>query len=780
MNTEVIQSGDLSVSSGNIPDTGQQLGQFLDRWINVLNGSLSAANTALTEVFNFDPYERFLTNLNIVDKIAKFSYFSGELEVMIMIVTPPNAYGIYVFSYMPYGTGALADTEVYKGGMDLGTDDIAVCFQNTHVVLNPAEATTAILKIPFVYDLEALKLPYNISVIMGLVHLYCISPLQNATGASAITSSYRVYIRAVPGYKLVTATNQMNRGPKSDMGGFSSNISSLGDLVAKAPVITPGQKVIAAGLKGAGTLLSMMGFTREQDSSNPMPVIQRTLTNIMNFDGHDARDVFALSASNTVTIDPRIGGSTNATDPASLDNLYPRWTFLRTVNWSSVDTVFSQLISIPVGPGVSYYDGAYYPSPAGYVGMGFAYWAGDMEYMIIIGGSQFHRGLLQISWDPEVVTASTDITQTTNNVIIDLKDSSSRIFKVGYTSNQPALKMSIAPHNTIAGNTNYFNGYLRIQVAGTLTSSIMPTAVTVMVLHRAGSNMKFGVPSSTFITEGVNKSIALNMAVAQMDRTKALGEAVHEVVSYDLTNNCGKVIPVVDFGFGEDFTSVRALAQKPSCVFSNQNISNQLPGIMLPHFLFGRQKLDSVGFPNCFQIMAEGSTGLNTYWTTFSWFGHISMMFVGVRGSVSVHVASFHEAEVSSFASFHPDEFYLLCQSQAITGFGNLYGTPPPTNNGAMFWPNSLISTLPNGGYAMLFPYYEKVKYITPYGNRLFSNTNLLVVAPTVQLGRTITFGMANGSRDFSVFYSGGPDIAFIQFRRTPRVYVVASPTAGS
>lgn len=90
-------------------------------------------------------------------------------------------------------------------------------------------------------------------------------------------------------------------------------------------------------------------------------------------------------------------------DPAALSSIFRRWTCYKIFSWAGSSASGTRLLHLDVTPGLAMlagatgdgtHDNVRFFSTAGYVGLPFNWWRGDMEIMVEPFGTPFHRGTL--------------------------------------------------------------------------------------------------------------------------------------------------------------------------------------------------------------------------------------------------------------------------------------------------------------------------------------------------------------------------------------------------
>jgi len=469
-----------------------------------------------------------------------------------------------------------------------------------------------------------------------------------------------------------------------------------------------------------------------------MTVKNRSVTNVANYEGDDPSEVAAFSQSCEISPDPTLAGSTSE-DICSFASLFSRWTLVKVFTWAQANTSGTDLGYIPVSPSYCMFtlgvapDGVLNPTTAGYVGLPFSWWRGDMEYQVIIPCSKFHRGSLQIFWCPVGSVPTTDVTNTTLNMIIDLGSGEEHQITVGYARGRPYVENQILYDGSII-NDDYTNGRLFFRVINPLAASNATADTSILVFARASANMDFAVPRC---------NIQFNGAVYEFTQFVqyqggALGdEDTHDMKLTTLVPETG-TFPSSELYFGEQLSSVRALMQKPSRIWY------QAPAGVV-HTIPAAASIPPLGYmvnPQLGQCLDQNFASL------FNWQGWYRVLFTGIACS-----------ERYKLLPKQPRMLAVMpvqgCSQTTSTGVP-VQTLAPITHSGAQY------------GAEFIVPYYRPEKFLL--GRRTYNPAsnctrwNRIVNSPATNLTGT------DPAQETALYHSYGPDIRVIGFRGVPLV----------
>jgi hypothetical protein len=732
--------------------TENSLDSFLTRSTLITSFTLSSTDTqsAVLNTYNFDPWNLFLSNAVIADKLSNYTYMRGTLQLIYLVTAPGAAYGRYVVSAYPSGAEPSGGVPVMDGVQFFN------CMTVDHFVqIDIATSTSAVFQLPWIYESDVAKITdLRDNIVPWIMSIACLVPCRTSVADGISDTSVKVYASLMPDYKLVvphfqvkqnqTLKDHARRLHDSIKGGQGSKImGGLSDAMGKlssVPVIGPFAEAASGVAKVGASVLSLFGFTRTTDETTPMAITQRSVTNVAHFDGGDASDVAALSIANSVSIDPTIGGFASE-DCLAASAFTQRWGYIGSYEWTTGGSG-DVLATIPICPlacnatfGLGFSTFSF--TPVGYFGLPFAFWRGDMEFLIITPVSKLHRGALQVLWVPDGSSPTAEVTNSSLNHIYDVSEPQDHIFTVGFSRERPALNNLILRLDGVGiipiGSAN---GALSIKVVNPLVAQTEAASTSIYVFARAGKNMQFGMPRDTILVPKATPSVfpLRTHTQLQADSDGALGDSLTVVpVVVPLVPSSGPY-PSSEVLWGEDILSVRALLQKPNLLgmFS----FGQTQGELIPRLL-GPPATNLIG-------------AVPVPWT---WQNHYGCCYLGFACSERFKL---FPREGSWAAANASHALSTAMQTENATAIGI---TAPLTFVG------------PNMGAEFTVPYYGDVKYRSGY-----YGTSVVVAADNTVL----TCRGMGGSVDAMVYYSFGPDIRATCFRILPQVVFLDAEPASS
>jgi len=719
------------------------LGDFLSRLTEISQVTIDETDLYLTSVVTLDPWTLFLANPAVMDKTKNFSLIRGVLEVVIVSAMPGSCYGSYCWSALADGMRTVNDVDSDR---TLAAEN---CMQVDHYTrVDCANSENCVLQLPWIW-------PYDYAQVstgpdgMWSLNLICLSPIGSGLDGGLTTGTFKVYARLLPGYELViphyegkrkgalaqsSSLSFLGKPGEHKVSNAAKTVASVASALSVVPVIGEFAAVAGVAAGAVAQIADWFGFTREGDERHPLPTVTRSVTNVAHVDGMDSSEMAALSISNSISIDPTLVGGTEL-DVMSNASLFSRWTVVSQHAWSPSDEAGSNLLSLPVTPFFGRGSGGYIRFPvAGYVGLPFNFWRGDMEYLVVIPVSKFHRGSLQIYWSPYGSGAATSVTNTTLNMILDVSTNVEQEFVVGYARDRPYLQKAFCTNDVLITQPTFSNGFLNFRVVNPLISQSSTAAVNILIFARAGANMDFAFPwtVTAYPFSGTYKFTQMPFGLSY--EGGALGdEQSAEQTTCSLVESSG-AYPGKEILWGENVSSVRALMQKPSRVlWASPTVPTN-----------GSYRFPLLGMTTNYEF----STGLE-FTPYFTYQGWYRVLFTGIACS---------------------ERFKFMSRAEVFIGVAPVYVpavlTSVPPVSGLVSSINPMSATGPGSGYEVSVPYYNSEKYLlcrrsyNPLKLQGQYRYNLITIA--TKASAIVP--------EIVVYHSYGPDIRVNCFRQVPLV----------
>lgn len=615
------------------------LGTALERPVKI-HEFLWEVNTAATG--EIDLWTLWQSDAFVKQKLSHFAFIRCNLHIRIVPSSTPFMCGKLMFNYIPYGD----DNEIWYNNYNTLRTSGATSAVETYMqyastypitgYVDPAENNVLEMKIPFIYHKNFLPVAGNAAdakVSLGklvYIDLNVLSRANEATFSGADTINFAVFAKAtdielvMPTHYLPTAgkkrkskiTYSSVEDTEAVDGVISSPASAIANIAGKlssVPVIGSLARATQIGATAAGGIARLFGFSNPSSVTNPQPRVLRLYRNLANTVTEDTAIKMSLDPNQELTIDPQIAGC-SSNDDMVISSIISKEQWLTKGKWLQGRGQFVNLEPMVLATlvssnhvrrsgtyGVTPTREAVQTTPAGHVGRTFRYWKGTVTYRIEVVCTQYHRGALQIQFDPFVKNGALalndvwkDVVNTRQTVIMNISDCNSMEIEIDYISDKPFLKTRGNTQTTFQPNAysdttfllqtiydqEYDMGMLLVSVLNELSApgdtSLNPgtgAGVDVNLYVKCGEEMVFAEPKG-----GWEDDIFVPTSAMTSWEKKVLVE------SADAKDD------ILTF-FGEKVVSLRALLKRPTIVMLNvastsfsYQVLGQLVTLKLPHF----------------------------------------------------------------------------------------------------------------------------------------------------------------------------------------------------
>lgn len=612
----------------------------------------------------------------ILNRLAGRSYWRGNLVLLIEFNPGPYHYGLLRFYAHPFRASGL-DTILDLGG----TDTSFQCVQMVGIDIDPAIPGAKKLKLPWISPRPATKTHGGTTDSFFTQHVVSAFPIVSLSDAASVSAgSVPIRVRAWMedfesfGPTAIAAVAQADIVRKEKTRGllsaYTGPMEAAATALSKAPGTIGGIAASAgAALKGGNSILHLLGLSRPADQviSN----VTRVPPSMARTDVNDSVSPVTYTAAQSLTADGSDLG--RAQDEMMLSTIFGTQSYLHSMGWTTGQAAGTPLAVLSVHPMASMRSGTtVYPTSLAFGCMPFLRWRGSIIYTIAPVCSQFHRGQLRISYDPNGGSGGAGNNfgfSGLENCILDLSPGCKAEVKVNFSS--PDYWKGIYPIFTAPTTTapeQSHIGNLTISVEMPLLAPLSTSGVTVVVYVRAGPDFEvFGtnefVPDISFksgvfsmLTPPTGGTPAAPSSFAPPDekeeadeafiaqirsraRQPVIGDSQSALTSTSpLVRMCefggAPVPPPTSFTYGERIVSLRSLLKRyallgfitpssdpNSTKFSLKSVQSVLP-LHPPcypiSFLTGAGTGGGVGIAGTSRI------------TLFNWF---KLGYVGMRGS---------------------------------------------------------------------------------------------------------------------------------------------------
>lgn len=412
---------------------GLTLGEWFSRPVKIKTLTWNA-NTLLGDSFN--PWYDYFNHPEIKVKLKGYSRLQANLHVKLVVNASPYHYGMGIMSYKPMAGAGLnnagdfdfsagttssllvTDSSPYTGGSTSATLMVRTC--RPHAKFYAEASKGCEMQLPFCYYQNWVNLDTDLSELkqMGNINIYTPKPLADSSGngGDVVVTIYawcddnKV---GGPSYVMQSGEDEyVDRPVSTTMSAMSKAASALSII----PVIRPYAMATSKVMAGASTLARWFGF------SNP-PVIKDVVAYAPNYMSNYAspeisvqQDKLSLDPKNETTVDPRTVGL-DGVDHMTISHIVGRYVDYDILDWNSTMAAETALLVQNVSPMVTVSvpyttastnqaAAAIQMTPSAQIGTAFQFWSGKITYKFTIIASQFHRGRLMVSYEPDGMLSS--------------------------------------------------------------------------------------------------------------------------------------------------------------------------------------------------------------------------------------------------------------------------------------------------------------------------------------------------------------------------------------
>lgn len=614
-----MMTGDQTFDQGL--QENANLAQFLSRPIEIFRREWAVnAATPFVEVFN--PWELFLDDARVLNKLETFKLLHGTLKLKFLINGSPYHYGRVFVGCRPTRydnnmstmdlTTALTTSNYYLNTGTPGVKDVIAgrtfYSQRPHIFIDPATNQPSHIDWPFFAATNFLDLndPETVDR-MGRIEMWELNTLQHNNGATdpltisifawmedvTLTGLTSTAIAVSQSEMVVNGAKKKKKGKKKAplpeskntdeyqqngvVSGPASAIANYAAYFTEIPVI--GKFARATHIAGGAVadVARLFGFSRPPIIDPPTIMRPQATGNMAHMMGDDPIFKLTLDPKQELTIDPSTAGLPGD-DQMSIGYIAKKEALVDTFVWNNGQFADRRIYSIAVHPMVRPIIGSsapynYAQTPLSFVTLPFARWRGSLRYRFQIVASAFHRGRLAVVYEPSATPSLALNLNTRYVAILDLAEAKDFTVEVKWSQAQAYCQVEL-DNDTFVANADYpsvfvptpqMNGCLQVYVVNELASSITTSSVFVNVYMSAGDDYQVQMPRDTMST----------IAYARNDQTVGPPALSQSEVITDEENDPNQNTAMVINGtycrcdptsnlvfFGEQIVSIRSLMKR--------------------------------------------------------------------------------------------------------------------------------------------------------------------------------------------------------------------------
>lgn len=799
------------------------LENFLSRPVLVATNVWNQGDVLSTDVNVLD---LLINNVGVTRKLNNFALFRFTLCIRVMINGMPFHQGRLGVAYSPLPTiNGHANIDTGPPDEDFDLFRLSQLPGTKASPLNPAENEVYEIKMPFLYPenyypisnaLTSTNLKEYTQNYCNLI-LYSLGALDVANSETNQNASVSVYawfedveigaptVAANPVSRKEKFKNQKSSIPEEEekpdglISSVTSAFASAAGELSGVPLVGHYMDQGAGFLNKATAALRIFGLSRPAVLTDPDRFRSDPISQISLGAGNEIVDKLTIDPKQGLSLDPGLTG-TGPVDTMSFAHICSNWTLVGGAPWNAGDDADTRIFQMGVSPYFAIQDSGVRSilASCSLPGPFFRYWSGTMEYRIIIAASKYHRGRLNISYDPTGLNASVITTNLRNTMIVDLSETTVIDFSVSWANPQAYLEIpetfNFSPFASagIIYNPNLFNGSVDVRVLNELTCPVSPNTVGVFVYARAGPDIEFAGPRTALMNSWspVPNGLAVVAAeevVAELDEPeeddpqetkdqppeKEIVPA-SPVSSMEPFRLYGKPTPKSDLKpvayFGEKYVSFRPLIKR----YTNwTQVNNTVPGG--PSHTFTTTLPGFPGpntYPDPDQFATNGLGTLNVVNAPLMAF--LRFAHVGWKGGVrwkAILNADYAISQEKLFANRDGDGTGIpyttttaLRSFNGTTKFG-LANTQPHS------WAGSAATSIDRHTLEYEVPFYNNLKFcgasrdgLAPNGNGITPDTNESNMIHSISFECGSAAGSSNGRYYLDIYTAAAEDFDLVFF----------------
>lgn len=717
--TTLPSLSDSSFQEGYTPDL--TLAEWFKRPVKIKTYNWIEGTSIFDE---FDPWSLYFSNSEILAKLKGFSRMQATLHIKLTVNASPYQYGVGIVSYKPFGTQQdsfagggfdAALTGSTAGGTVPGNLMVKTCRPN--VMFYPQFSKGCEMILPFHYYKNWINLDTALTEIKNLGRLNIYTPVNlNTTGATTVNPVSVTIFAWCEMHKVSGPSFTMQSGDEYADRPVSTTMSAL-STVARSVSMVPSLRPYA--MATSSVLSSLGGAARWFGYSNP-PVISDIHAMRPNYMASFAspevcvqHEKLALDPKNEVTVDSRTVGL-DGVDHMAIAHIVGRDVYFGVSSWSATAIATSPLALINVSPMVytsSTSSGSVTTlgvksiqmTPGCQIGTLFDLWHGPIRYKFSAIASQFHRGRLLVSYDPDgfqnTYTSTAYTGPRTISKVWDITENPTFEFEVPYMAPTSFLKTGglvgvttaatsqslIYLNPTLPGSWGYsdgnHNGSIIVSVLNALTSGNTTAGVSILCAVNC-SGVEYANPreleipfsfvgnasgSNTIFLQGGEDAIAEDPDTVQVATVPTYVQPVqHTIYTGEIVRSIRTLMHRTNLYMR---TSTMSDAQAPVSAYSGvlptivvastaasstpQQIRQYNSSLILPQLPFppgatSSTRVGGVMIKNGTSTDVTGNSVTGTYIGVPTTTAYLAASYSGWRGSSVYHVRKFDQPDYAN------------------------------------------------------------------------------------------------------------------------------------
>lgn len=485
---------------------GAELGDFLSRPVLIKSYTWTENTTLFDQI---DPWYLYFSNSIISKKLENYSLINCKLKIKVIINSSPFYYGYAMVCYRPrhdINPDNINTASAYYTSQVLYS-------QQPRIDVYPQNNTGGEMTLPFMCDADWMELRFADSfTYMGQLTITTPQPLLNANSVSGGNCDIQIYACAedvtITAPTLRTILQSEFSQEDGAISGPASSVANLASKLSKAPIIGPYAKATEMIASGVGSMAKLFGFSDPPVIKDSTPVKQHAYPALAVSDVSVPMDRLTVDSKQELTIDPKTVGL-NTDDELEISKLVARESLICTVPWGGTQLPNERLFQCYVSPAIwDYLTGPpdrVYATPMAHVSQMFDFWRGDIIFRFKIICTQYHRGRLRISWDPQGANrTNADTIPAIFTKIVDISESTDVEIRIPYAQAFQWARCRAyssteywIPGQFASDLKSYFdNGLISISILTKQTSPVADATIAIACFVRGAENLEFAAPKT--------------------------------------------------------------------------------------------------------------------------------------------------------------------------------------------------------------------------------------------------------------------------------------------
>jgi len=285
-----------------------ELTKFFERPVKVAEYEW---NTGTALVHTLNPWDAFLSNKRVINRIANYNLLRAKLHVRIVLNGNGFQYGRAIAAYQPL--------EAYDdfAPTTFVAEDVTQLSQLPHVYLNPTTSQGGELILPFFYHYNSLWQSNSQYIDIGTMYFRSLNNLKHANGAAdKVTVTVFAWAENMelsvpttdPNSGLVPQSGKMDETDEANMKGYVSGpataVAKIASSMSNIPGIAPYAKATEMASTTIADVAKRFGYSRPAVTKNPEPYRPVPISSLANTNVPDTVNKLTVMTNRSSPLTP--------------------------------------------------------------------------------------------------------------------------------------------------------------------------------------------------------------------------------------------------------------------------------------------------------------------------------------------------------------------------------------------------------------------------------------------------------------------------------------------